>query len=146
MSTATLDKSAEAPADEKAKGGKKKLIVIVVVLLVGAAAGYWFFLKPSSAPKEPEAGTVVTLEPIQVNLADGHYLRIGIALQLTADAKEADGSKALDATIALFSGVDQAELIKDKQREELKSELEKELEHDYEGEVMGVYFTEFVTQ
>lgn len=146
MSTATLDKSAEAPADEKAKGGKKKLIVIVVVLLVAAAAGYWFFLKPGGEPKAPEPGEVVTLEPIQVNLADGHYLRIGIALQLTAEAKEADGSKALDATIDLFSGVNQAELAKAGKREDLKHELEKTLDEDYEGEVMGVYFTEFVTQ
>ncbi|UFN43201.1 flagellar basal body-associated FliL family protein [Nocardioides okcheonensis] len=144
MSSATLEKPAEAEAE--AKGGKKKLIIIVVVLLVAAAAGYWFFLKPSGAPKEPEPGEVMTMEPIQVNLADGHYLRIGVALQLTADAHEADGSKALDATIALFSGVDQAELIKDKQREELKKELEKELEHAYHGDVMEVYFTEFVTQ
>ena len=145
MSTATLDKTAEAPADEKAKGGKKKLIVIVVVLLVGAAAGYWFFLKPSG-PTEPVPGEVLTLEPIQVNLADGHYLRIGIALQLTADAHEADGSKALDATIDLFSGVDRAELAKAGQRQELKRQLEEELHDDYHGDVLEVYFTEFVTQ
>ncbi|CAM3762973.1 flagellar basal body-associated FliL family protein [Nocardioides zeicaulis] len=145
MSTATLDKAAEAPADAKAKGGKKKLIVIVVVLLVAAAAGYWFFLKPSG-PKEPVPGEVMTLEPIQVNLADGHYLRVGIALQLTADAHEADGSKALDATIDLFSGVGQDELAKAGKRQELKEKLGKELDHEYHGDVMEVYFTEFVTQ
>ncbi len=145
MSTATLDKSAEAPAGEKAKGGKKKLILIVVVLLVAAAAGYWFFLKPS-APKEPEPGEVMTLEPIQVNLEDGHYLRIGIALQLTADAHEADGSKALDATIDLFSGVSQGELAKAGKRQELKEKLGETLDHDYHGDVMEVFFTEFVTQ
>jgi flagellar FliL protein len=31
-------------------------------------------------------------------------------------------------------------------RAKLKKELEKELEHRYHGEVMGVYFTDFVTQ
>lgn len=145
MSSATLDRPAEA-AEAPAKGGKKKLVAIVlVVLLLGGGGGYWFFLKPSG-PAEPVPGEVMTLEPIQVNLADGHYLRIGIALQLTADAHEADGSKALDATIALFSGVDQAELVKAGKREELKKKLMEKLDHDYHGDVMEVYFTEFVTQ
>lgn len=145
MSSATLDKPAEAETEAKGGGKKKLIIIVLVVALVGAGAGWFFFLKPS-APKEPEPGEVMTMEPIQINLADGHYLRIGVALQLTADAHEADGSKALDATIALFSGLEQSELIKDKQREELKKELEKELDHAYHGDVMEVYFTEFVTQ
>ncbi|MCF6378229.1 flagellar basal body-associated FliL family protein [Nocardioides KLBMP 9356] len=145
MSTATLEKPAAGADEVPAKGGKKKLVLIVVVLLVAGAAGWFFFLKPSG-PKEPEPGEVLTLEPIQVNLADGHYLRIGLALQLTADAKEADGSEALDATIDLFSGVDQAELMKPGQRQKLKDELTETLDHDYEGAVMEVYFTEFVTQ
>ncbi|MDR7252828.1 flagellar FliL protein [Nocardioides sp. BE266] len=146
MTAATLDRPAAASADAPEKGGgKKKLIVIALVLVVGAAAGWWFFLKPSG-PTEPEPGEVMTLEPIQVNLADGHYLRVGIALQLSADAHEADGSKALDATIDLFSGVDQADLVKAGQRQELKHELEKKLHEDYHGDVLEVYFTEFVTQ
>ena len=33
-----------------------------------------------------------------------------------------------------------------KKRRTLKNELEHKLESLYEGEVMGVYFTEFVTQ
>jgi len=146
MTSATLDRPAATTAeDEKPPKGKKKLLVIGLVLVVAAAAGWWFFLRPT-APAEPEPGEVMTMEPIQVNLADGHYLRIGIALQLTADAHEADGSKALDATIDLFSGVEPAELVKAGQRQELKHQLEEKLREDYEGDVMEVYFTEFVTQ
>jgi flagellar protein FliL len=144
MSTATLDRPAEAEAPP-AKKGKKKLVVIALVLVVGAAAGWWFFLKPSG-PTEPVPGEVMTLEPIQVNLADGHYLRLGLALQLSADAHEADGSKALDAAIDLFSGADQAGLVKAGQRQELKHKLEEKLHEDYHGDVLEVYFTEFVTQ
>jgi flagellar FliL protein len=147
MTSATLDRPAAAAADapEPATGRKKKLIVIGLVLVVGAAAAWWFLLRPSG-PAEPEPGEVVALEPIQVNLADGHYLRVGIALQLSADAHEADGSKALDATIELFSGVDPGDLVKAGQRKELKDELEAKLHHDYHGDVLEVYFTEFVTQ
>lgn len=137
---------AEAPDEEKKGGKAKKLIILVVLLLVVGGAGYWFFLKPPPAPPEPVPGEVVALDPIQVNLADGHYLRIGVALQLEAEAHEIDGSKALDAVIELFSGVDMAELSKKDHREEFKHELNKELEHAYHGDVLEVYFTEFVTQ
>lgn len=147
MSSSTLTRPTEAEAEavEEAGGGRRRIIMIAVVVLVLAAAGWWFLLRPSG-PAEPEPGEVMTLEPIQVNLADGHYLRIGIALQLSADAHEADGSKALDATIDLFSGADQGDLVKAGQRQDYKHQLEEMLHDGYHGDVLEVYFTEFVTQ
>ena len=59
---------------------------------------------------------MVALDPVQINLAGGHYLGISIALQLTDKAKEADGSKALDATIELFSGREITEVNDAKER------------------------------
>lgn len=139
-----------AASEPEAKGGKKKLIIMIVGVLVVAAAAYWFVLKPkpaAGAKPAPKPGVVTPLEPIQVNLEGGHYLRIGIALQQTDAAAEAlDGSKALDATIELFSGKSIEDLSKPKERVKLKAELTKELEHSYEDEVMGVYFTQFVMQ
>jgi flagellar FliL protein len=38
------------------------------------------------------------------------------------------------------------QLTRTESRKELKHDLEKELEHRYHGDVMGVYFTDFVTQ
>ena len=68
-------------------------------------------------------------------------------MQLVVDIKhEPDGSKALDATIELFSGQDMVDLGKAKHRQQLKEELLVYLEEEYHGDVMGVYFTEFVTQ
>ncbi len=144
--TAIPQTAAPAGADEDpAKGSKKKLIMIVVAVLALGGGGYFMFLKPKPAGP-PEPGEVVTLEPIQINLAAEHYLRVGIALQLTAAAHEADGSKALDATIDIFSGLPIDEVNNPKHRAKLKEELEKELEELYHHDVMGVYFTEFVTQ
>jgi flagellar protein FliL len=145
--TATAEKAPEkeAEAEGEKKGGKKKLIIIVVAVLAIAGAGYWFFLKPSGPTPPPEPGEILTLDSTQINLADSHYLRLGLALQLTADAHEADGSKALDAAIELFSNKP-LEAVEGHHREQLKNKLEKELEHLYEGDVMDVYFTEFVTQ
>ncbi len=154
--------SGAAPVDEApGKKGKKKLIaVLLVVVLVAAGAGYWFVLKPKaatpdgataaqSAPAEPEQkpGTVLAIDSISINLAGGHYLRLGLALQLTADVKEdPDTARALDLAIALFSQQPLEEVSDEAKREALKAELLGELKDAYEGEVMGVYFTDFVTQ
>lgn len=138
------DKADKADSATPAKRSRKKLIMILVAVLVVGGGGYWFLRpKPASAPKP---GDVVKLEPIQINLAASHYLRIGIALQLVQGASEADGSKALDATIDEFSGLGMAEVNDPAKRAAFKKELEKELDERYEGDVMGVYFTEFVTQ
>ena len=142
-------------AGKKAKKGakvgrrsRKKLVLVVLVLSLVIAAGWYFVLKPGPAAEQaPEPGQVVALEPIQVNLSAGHYLRLGIALQMTKDVKEApDGSKALDTAIALFSGRSMEELVRPGEREKLKERLAERLAERYEGEVMDVYFTDFVTQ
>lgn len=146
MSVATAP-APEAGAAEAKGGGKKKLIMLVVGLLLVGGGAYWFFLKPAGPEPKPEPGEVFAIEPIQVNLAEGHYLKIGIALQLTTKVShEPDGSKALDLVIDTFSGRSMHEVTKPKEREHLKEELSKELEHAYHGDVMGVYFTDFVTQ
>jgi flagellar FliL protein len=147
----TVTAMPQAPAGEEndetatPRRSRKKLILILVAVLAIGGGGYWFFLKPAPAGP-PKAGVVVTLEPIQVNLAATHYLRLGIALQLVEGVAEADGSKALDAAIDEFSGLEMADVNDPVKRAAYKKALEKELDHRYEGEVMGVYFTEFVTQ
>lgn len=136
---------AEDTREEKKPRSRKKLLVIALVVLL-LAAGAWWFLHPKG-PSEPQPGQIMTLDSTQINLADGHYLKLGIALQLTTDAgSEVDGSKALDDTIDLFSGRDLEFVSTAKHRRELKTALVKRLNKDYDGDVMGVYFTEFVTQ
>lgn len=141
----TTPETEKKAAEEPKRGSKKKMIVIILAVVLLGGGGYWQFFRPKPvAPPKP--GEVVALDPIQINLAGEHYLRVGIALQLTSKAKEADGSKALDAAIDEFSGREITEVTNPKKRRELKKELAHELEELYEDEVMGVYFTEFVTQ
>jgi flagellar FliL protein len=131
---------------EEKRGRKKLVLVVLLVIAVAAAAGGWFVLKPA-APSRPQPGAVLKLDAIQVNLADGHYLRIGIALQASKGAPtDLDGSKALDATIELFSGQPMDKLSVRSSRDRLKGELVHRLDTLYDGEVIGVYFTDFVTQ
>jgi len=149
---------AEPTEPEKGKRKpKKKLILVagaVLVLLVGAAA-YWFLLGPgkaasagaAAAPPPPKPGVVLKVDPVSVNLSDGHYLRLGLGLQLTAAVATApDPAKAVDLAIALYSGHTVAEVSDPATRDALKAQLVTELSTAYEGEVMGVYLTNFVTQ
>ena len=142
-----VDITAEESTETEAKSGRKKLVLVVLlVVAVAAAAGWWFLLKPA-APSRPEPGTVLKLDAIQVNLAEGHYLRIGLALQEAKGAPtDLDGSKALDATIELFSGQPMDKLSERSSRDRLKGELVHRLDTLYDGEVIGVYFTDFVMQ
>jgi flagellar FliL protein len=139
--------------ETEAKGGKKKLLVIVAVLLVAVGAGAYFFLFSGSGDAKaapPEKGAVVALDPIAVNLAGGGYLKIGVALQLTADAGEEkpDGSEALDLVISTYSQANPADVVT--ARDALKEALEKKIVDAYKEDgteiVMGIYLTQYVTQ
>lgn len=134
------------PEVEAPTKGKKTLLLMAVAVLALAAGAWWFMIRPAGADEAPEPGEVLQLEPIQVNLADGRYLKIGIALQAVEGAEEVEGSKALDATIELFSGRTMNDLADTKRRTQLKEQLLEELDRRYHGEVMEVYFTDFVTQ
>jgi len=142
------DTTTTETGEEAKKGGKLKLVLmLVVVLAVVAGAAYWFVLKPKGGPQKPDPGAVVSLDAIQINLADQHYLKLGLALQASKSAgEEVDGSKALDAAIGQFSGRSMDELARKDYRERMKKQLEHRLEKSYEGDVIGVYFTDFVTQ
>src|SRR5690348_4728147 len=145
--------------EEKKKGGKKKLLIIIIVAAVvvlggGGVGAYFAFFSGSgeeNAHPEPTPSAVVVADAITVNLADGHYLKIAIALQTTTDAAEGvDTSKALDLVISQFSNLEVAELSTNKQREAEKAELTEKVVKAYTEEekeyVMAVYFTEFVIQ
>jgi flagellar FliL protein len=141
------DKNAETEETE-GKGGKKKLMLILLVVVLAAAGGAYFFVFKGSGTAEakPVAGAVLTVDPVAVNLAGGGYLKIGVALQLTADVGEEtpDGSKALDLVIATFSQANPADVTG--ARDALKAALQKKIIKAYDGDVMGIYYTEYVTQ
>lgn len=141
---------------EESKGGKKKLLLIIgpVILVALLAAGYFLFLKPSgsSAPKKVvhTPGEVVTLDPITINLAGGHFLKLGMALQADANAGgghgKLTGAQALDIAIEQFSGKTVTELSTKEGRDKAKEALIEHVTEAYENEVYDVYFTEFVYQ
>jgi flagellar FliL protein len=146
----------EKDAAEAPKKSKKMLMIIVIALVVlgGGGGGAYFMLAGGEKKVEaPVKGEVVALEnPLTVNLADGHYLKVGFALQMTEEAAgaEIDPSEAIDLAIDQYTGVEIAELQTEKGRTKAKDELLERIEKAYNVDdkhlVMGIYFTQFVTQ
>jgi flagellar FliL protein len=136
-----------------AKSGKKKLLLIALVVLLAAAGAAYFFLfsgGEAAAEEEPVAGDVLKLDPIAVNLAGGGYLKIGVTLQFTEEGSAGghgggpDGSKATDLIISTFSQAAPADVTS--AREALKVALEEKIVEAYHGDVMDIYYNEYVTQ
>jgi flagellar FliL protein len=162
--------------EEKAKGGGlKKLAIPVVALALGAFVGPKFLGGGASGEAAAATttttapGPVITLEPITLNLTDGHLLKLGLALQISAEwlhehgggggggghggEAEVDTSdptrgyaRALDAAIGVFSARSMPELMDNAGREAARTALTIHLEEAYHGEIEGVYLYEFVMQ
>ena len=144
----------EAPA----KGGKKKLLLIVLVLLLAAGGAAYFFLFSGDSAKADEpvsSGTYVVLDPVAVNLAGGGYLKIGVSMELTEEGAAGgheggglDGSKATDLIISTFSQAAPADVTgaRDALKEALQQKIVEAYTEDGHELVMGIYYTEYVTQ
>lgn len=161
--TATADDAGgkKGKKGKKAKddGGGKSNLVPAVVLALGILGGGYFMGSGGSAdategPTTTEApilGEIATMEPININLADGHFLRVGVALQLVegvekAEFEKGETAKANDLLIANLGGRPMAELGSAEGREQIKTHLKDEMKEIYEGDVVDVFFTDFVMQ
>jgi flagellar protein FliL len=103
-------------------------------------------------PAPPPPGSVLKLDSTTINLADGRYLKVGLALQLAASADlktftaDDGGAKALDLAIKLLGSKGYNDLISVKSRDAVQTALSQQVAAAYENKVLGVYFTEFVMQ
>lgn len=145
---------------------RKKLVIMAAVLLVllgvGGFVGKGLLAGPAPSVPDPTKveGAVVTLDPITLNLADGRYLKLTLALQLSEAASPAaaaageaaaaapalDGAKALDAAIGVLGQRTYSQLIEPGGRASAQKALTARVKKLYPREVLGVYFTEFLMQ
>jgi flagellar FliL protein len=154
--------AATADKAPKKNGGKKKLIIVVVVLALGGGAYFTLGMKKKPLPKtgDPMAAPataktlaqIAKLEDITLNLSDGHFLKLGLALQLAPKAPVTDytsggaASKALDLAIDVFGSSSYSQLVKPTQRDQAKDKLSQAVVKAYNGQVEGLYITDFVMQ
>lgn len=155
------DKTKEASSEEEPSGSKRTKLLIGVVAVALLAGGYVMTsggggTDAAAAPEEPAApaeGDVVSLETITLNLADGRFLKVGLALQLVegvpapaAGDVQGFAAPALDEAISLLGTMSYDQLVAPGGRDGAKAELSTRIGERYDGDVMGVYFTELVMQ
>jgi flagellar FliL protein len=154
-----------APEGEKAEKADKPKgkgnLVPAVVLAVGLLGGGYFMSqgggKAASAAEAPTTSTialgeVVKLDPVTLNLADGHFLKVTMALQLGKGGVAAEltksGRAARAANIALtvLQHKTLAELTPPAARQEAQDEISTKVHEAFGEEVVSVYWLEFVMQ
>ncbi len=141
--------AAKGKKGKKEGGKKKKLIIAVVLLLVIAGVGYKMFLAKPAKPGPPVGGDIVQLDPETVNLTDGHYLQVAVAVQVIqgkATATDFQGSQAEQLVINEFSNRSVASLSSNTMRKKLSKELETKIKGAYKDEIFTIYLTKFVMQ
>lgn len=145
---------------------KLKFVVPLVVLLVAAAAYKFVLAKPSAEAKPKVAGEVYVLpKEFLLNLADGRFAKLGIALVLAPGAKAeptggAEGATAppegygalpqealvRDIVTNSVTDVSGRELISRSGRRRLKREILRELRRQTDVQADGVLFTDVAVQ
>lgn len=143
---------------------KIKLILPIFIVLVAVAGGaYHFMLAPKAsakkAPKPHVQGDLFDLTPeFVVNLTDGHYGKVTVALLLeeaptpaqldaTSDTPKLVQDPVIRATVTDdLTGITTDDLINRSKRDDLRGEILKDLQKATDIEVTGVLFTDVVVQ
>lgn len=153
----TKGKKGKEAKEAKEKGGKSNLIPAVVLALGLAAGGYFMGGSGSAAadakakPEAPVPGGIATMDPLSINLADGHFLKVGVAVEVAegvdpAEFQKGEISKTKDLIIDRVAGLPMDQLTSPEGRKKIKEELVKAAKKIYPDEVLDLYFTDFVMQ
>ncbi|MEV6301368.1 flagellar basal body-associated FliL family protein [Actinoplanes sp. NPDC051861] len=129
-------------------------VIIAVIMIVGGIGALMtpvssLSSRTSEQVEDPAArGPVVPLEnTLTVNLADDHYLKLGLALQLApGQPAQLDTSTATNLAVENYTGRSIAELSTEQGRISAKEKLREDIVQAYQDAVVDVYFTAFVTQ
>lgn len=128
------------------------LAVVILVVMAGTAAGVYFFLGPRAEALEREVPTYqIPLETFTVNLKDSNYRRF-LRAEITVETTEkkviremTDKLYKVKDTINSVLASKTAQDLEDRQR--LKEQLIAAINsHLTEGEIVGLYFEQFIIQ
>lgn len=153
----------DAETTEAPKRRKRLLLIPAVVIVVAAMAGGAVAGgliggggagaeaaegTPEPTPTVSELGRVLELESVTINLTGGHFLKLGVAVEMSPEAPEVDPPTApiYDAMIKLFTPMTMEALTDPATRDGTKAALLGSLAEVYGEDIVGIYFTEFVMQ
>jgi len=144
-STTTQSSTTTKSGASSSRDGAPRHIAIQLVAFHAAGSG-------ATPPIVAGMGQVLELDPVTVNLPGGHFLKLGLALQLAvgvdaATAKDQGlGAKALDMALTELSKHTMDQLLPATGRDQVKDDLGFATCQAYDGQVLTVYFTDFVMQ
>lgn len=143
--------------------GRKKLILIAVGVLVVAGLAYKMVLAPKSESKVKVDGTVYVMpKEFLLNLAEGRYAKVTVALVL-APGQSTGGGEGAAAPAEGFGTLEQEPLVRQivtdnltgvpagaltarKARHHFQVRIRKEVDRTTDVKVKGVVFTDLVVQ
>lgn len=173
-------KSPKTENEEEKSGGSKRMLTAGVMSVAMLGGGFFIGGKMSggaeAAPaaeaateeevveEKNELGDLKSMEPVNVNLQDGHFLRVAVTLEVVhADEGEEEGggghgaeeeevetvfptAPAADLVLSTFSGRSMEELATAEGRNAARETLLEAIVEVYGEKVSSLYFTEFVMQ
>jgi flagellar FliL protein len=137
------------------------LLIVAVGVLVVAGLAYKMVLAPKSESKVKVEGTVYVMpKEFLVNLADGRYAKVTVALVLApgqstgaGEAAPPEGFGTLEQEALVrqivtdnLTGMPAAELTSRKQRHHLQTAIRKEVDKTTDVKAKGIVFTDLVVQ
>jgi len=141
--------------------GRKKLIIIAVAVLVVAGLAYKMVLAPKSESKVKVEGTVYVMpKEFLLNLADGRYAKMTVALVL-APGQSATGSSETppegfgtleqeplvrQIVTDTITGATAADLTSRKDRHHMQVEIRKEVDKTTDVKTKAIVFSDLVVQ
>jgi len=141
---------------------RKKLLIVAVGVLVVAGLAYKMVLAPKSESKVKVEGTVYVMpKEFLLNLAEGRYAKVTVALVLApgqstggaeaAAPPEGFGTLEQEALVRQIvtdnvTGIPAAELTSRKQRHRLQIAIRKEVDKTTDVKTKGIVFTDLVVQ
>jgi flagellar basal body-associated protein FliL len=133
----------ETTHEKKAAGIAPTSIMLVASTRLEASGG---------GAASTEGPIVANDNSVTVNLQDGSYLKLGLAVQMAvgSDAKlvKEEGllAKATDVAITELAKHDIDELYEVKERDAIKADLSFDMCRETHAKILKIYFTEFVMQ
>ncbi|GAB6076230.1 flagellar basal body-associated FliL family protein [Desulfurobacterium crinifex] len=130
---------------------KKFLLFLLAVFVFVGGGGVLFYVLQKGEDEQKTAASfkIMELEPIVINLSDGHYIRIAIALGYTGKESELKSKLPAinDILITTVGAMSSKELISPEGKELLKENLLLKINSVLSGvQVRNIFYREFIVQ
>ncbi len=128
------------------------LFLLTVIIFVGGGGVIFYVLQQGGENEQKKAAAsfkIMELEPVVINLSDGHYIRIAIALGYTGDESELKNKLPAinDILITTVGAMTSKELISPEGKELLKENLLLKINSILSGaHVRNIFYREFIVQ